>query len=781
MIGSSQQRADARAKMEGTLRYTADLVYPGMLHGVIVRAPLAHGRLRAIRKGPGVDWSRVTFATAADIPGSRFCHMIADDLPFLAWDEVLYKGEPVALCAAPTLEEAEAARRAVVVEMEPLPALLTLEEQVALHRAGRRGELHELARWTINRGDAAAALDGAEVVLEACYTTPHQEQAYLETNAVIAIPEEGGRLRVEGSIQCPYYVAPAVAGMLGTDLEHLHVVALPMGGAFGGKEDFPSQLAGQAALLARLAGRPVRMVLQRAEDIAFTTKRHPSWVRVRAGAGRDGRLAGLEVEILFDGGAYVTMSPVVLSRGAIHAPGPYAWPAARVEAVAYRSHTPPNGAFRGFGVPQTIFAIESHLDQLARACGMEPHAFRLLNRLQLGSVTATSQTLKSSVATREVLQDALHASGFEAKWRRTVPGWEASEASAQASTPRDRGPARGVGMAFFWHGGGFTGAGERRIAARAAVDLASDGLAHVRVSSTEMGQGSHTVLPQIAAEELGLTPEQVVCDRVDTALVPNSGPTVASRTTMIVGSVVAASARAARERLLGWVAKKHQVAREELRLEGGVVRAGGREVGSFTALVREALAEAGEPRWVFEEQYRLPPELQWDEPTHVGDAYAAYAWGCTVVEVEVDRDTLELRVPRVWITVDIGRAVNPAMAQGQVEGGTLQALGYALSEEVGVRPDGGLLRDRFQTYILPTTMDAPRIEARLLEVPFAGGPGGAKGLGELPMHGAAPALANALEHALGVRLRDLPLSPERLERALRAAGEAAKPREGGDR
>jgi CO/xanthine dehydrogenase Mo-binding subunit len=746
--------------MSGTARFTADIDYEGMLHGAIVRAPLAHGRIKEIRRREGaVDWSRVVFATADAIPGKRQVQMITADMPFLAHDEVLYKGEPVALVAAPTLEEAEAARRAVEVEMEPLPALLTLEELVQRHR-DESSDLEELSRWSIVEEDAGAAIEReAEVVVEDCYTTPHQEQAYIETNAMTAVPEPDGRMRVEGSMQCPYYVAPAVAAMLGTDLEHLHVKGLPMGGAFGGKEDFPSLLGGHVALLSHLSGKPVRIVLQRAEDVAFTTKRHPSWIRIRAGARKDGTLCGVEVEIVFDGGAYVTMSPVVLSRGAIHAAGAYRWPAVRIDAVAYRTHTPPNGAFRGFGVPQTIYAIESHIDQLARACGMEPHRFRLKNRLRLGDSTATGQELKESVGSKEVLEAALEASGFEEKWRELGA---AHNVGGGGDSDSD-GKARGIGMAFFWHGSGFTGAGEAKIAGRVALDLAADGKAHVRVAATEMGQGSCTVLPQIVAEELGVPPGLVICEPPDTATVPDSGPTVASRTTMIVGGELAGCAKDARQRLLAKLAAQHGQDPDELRIEdGAVLDRDDNELGWFSALLRQALADEGEERWVFERQHQLAPHIQWDEAAHRGDAYAAYAWGCTVVEVEVDLELYEVQVKRVVVAADVGRAVNPTLARGQVEGGTLQALGYALCEEVGVQPDGSLLRDRFQTYILPTSLDAPPIEVKLLEIPYSRGPGGAKGLGETPMNGGAPAVANAVAHALGSRVRDLPVTPEKI-------------------
>jgi len=764
--------------MDGSTRYTADISYDGMLHGAVVRAPLAHGRIKSIRRrhDVGVDWSRVVYATAEDIPGKRHVQMIEADMPFLAWDEVLYKGEPVALVAASTPQEVEAARRAVEVEMEPLPMLLTLEELVQRHQRDdpdSNDDLHELSRWHIGRGDVAGELARADVVLEDCYTTPHQEQAYLETNAVIAVPEGDGCMRVEGSLQCPFYVAPAVAGMLDTDLDHLHAKALPMGGAFGGKEDFPSLLAGHAALLALLSGKPVRIVLGRAEDVAYTTKRHPSWTRIKAGATRDGKLCGVAIDIVFDGGAYVTMSPVVLSRGAIHAPGAYLWQAAQINAVAYRSHTPPNGAFRGFGVPQTIYAIESHIDRLARACGMAPHELRLKNRLRPGDLTATNQELDDTVASREVLEAALELSGFEEKhraWGETARGRkdpEDPEGPPRAGAAATNNTARGIGLAYYWHGAGFTGGGEARIAGRVALDLQSDGLAHIRVSSTEMGQGSHTVLPQIVAETLGVPAEKVVVDPPDTAFVPDSGPTVASRTTMIVGSELATCAREARARLLEATAQRLGKDARDLTLEGGHVVEGDERLGGVSELIQLALTEAGEPRWEFTSQHQLAPHIEWDEATHTGDAYATYAWGCTIAEVEVDLDIYEVRVPRVWVAVDVGRAVNPTLARGQVEGGTLQALGYALSEEVGVRPDGGLLRDRFQTYILPTTLDSPTIQVQLIEVPYPRGPGGAKGLGEMPMNGGAPAVANAIEHALGVRVRDLPISPEKIYIATR--------------
>jgi CO/xanthine dehydrogenase Mo-binding subunit len=282
------------------------------------------------------------------------------------------------------------------------------------------------------------------------------------------------------------------------------------------------------------------------------------------------------------------------------------------------------------------------------------------------------------------------------------------------------------------------------------------------------------VLPQIAAEELGIATDDVSCDPVDTKTVPNSGPTVASRTTMIVGGVIAACARAAREHLLHKISERHRIPRPELFLNEGLVRHQKSVLGSFPHLLKDLLAEEQRDAWTFTEQYQIPPQLSWDEKRHYGDAYAAYSWGCTVAEVAIDCNTYEIKVPRITTAMDIGRAINPLLAQGQMEGGTLQALGFTLTEEVGLKTDGTFLRDRFQTYILPTALDAPEMEVRIIEAPYSRGPGGAKGLGELPMHGTAPAIANAVEHALGVRIKDLPVTPEKILAAINASRNPCK-------
>jgi len=728
MIGRSIPRPDAIEKATGRARYVDDLFPDGVWFGRTVRSPLPAGRIRAIVCDDAYLRDGALFVTGADLGERNRVASVISDMPFLATERVRYAGEPVALVAAPSPAAARAALAAVRVEIDPEPAVLTLDAAEAAWR--RDPAAHPaLVEYRLRRGDVERALRDAPIVLERTYRTPAQEQAYLEPQGMIAYPSERG-VTVEGSLQCPYYVHPALVELLGCAPEEVIVRQCVTGGAFGGKEDFPSLLAGHATLLARAAGRPVKMVYDRTQDIRFTTKRHPSIVRHRTGLTRDGQLLAMSIEILLDGGAYATLSPVVLSRALIHATGPYVCPNVAVHGAVLATNLPPTGAFRGFGVPQVAFAAECLMDELAEAAGLRPDELRRRNLVRLGATTATGQVLRESVSAERVLDEALRRSDFVAKW-------EAARRERAATRLR-----RGIGLALTWHGGGFTGGGERRLASRAALTVEEDGRVLIRVSNVEMGQGAHTALAQIAAARLGLPIERVACARPDTSQVPNSGPTVASRTVMIVGALVDDCAR--------------QLA-EALRAAAPAAS------DAETAL--EALCRAGGPRR-FESQFVPPAGMQWDDATQSGDAYAVYAYACGTAEVTVDTATGQVRVEHIVSACDPGRAINPAAVEGQVEGGTLQGLGFALLERLTQR-DGRYEQDRFQTYVIPTALDAPPIEVALVEEPFAGGPGGAKGVGELPIHAPAPAIANAVAHATGARLRELPITPERLWEALR--------------
>jgi CO/xanthine dehydrogenase Mo-binding subunit len=690
----------------------------------------------------------VVVADHRDIPGANVVALIGEDQPLLAAGEVRHAEEPIALVAAETSERAEAAMRAVRVDLEPLEPVLTIEDALEA-RIRLHGDDNVFKQILIERGDVDRGLAGADLVLEGEYRTGHQEHVYIENNGMIAERTPDGGLTVRGSLQCPYYVHKALVKAFGLPPEKVRVVQTVTGGGFGGKEEYPSMIGGHAALLAWKSGRPVKIAYDRMEDIAATTKRHPARVRIRSGVKRDGTLTAFDADVVMDGGAYVTLSPVVLSRGAIHAMGPYRCPNARIRARAVATNTPPNGAFRGFGAPQTQFAAECHMDRVAAALGMDSLALRRVNAVREGDVTATGQTLRESVGAHEVL-DVLER---RARWKARRASIDRANAAAAAAEANGR-PAkdgrrlrRGLGMSLVFHGAGFTGGGEVALDSVAAMDLLPDGRPRVLVASTEIGQGTITMLSQIAGEALGVPASMVAIETPDTGLVPNSGPTVASRTTMVVGGLVRRCAEDLRRRL-------------ELHAERALD--GERD---FRGVARRYLRRRGRLR--VEQRYQKPPHIEWDDHRYRGDAYGCFAYAGCVVEVEVDLDTGETRVVDARLAADVGRAIHPVLAAGQVEGGALQGLGYALLEEVRWK-DGKVWNAQLTNYIIPTAADAPPIHVDLVEVPYAHGPFGAKGVGELPMDAPAPAVIAALAHATGARLHEIPATPERLLRALAA-------------
>ena len=722
IVGQRIRRPDALDKVKGSALYIEDVAVAGALVAGVLRSPHAHARITrldvfAARNLAGVQ----AVLTAADIPGKNLIPMIQSDWPVLAEGVVRHVGEAVALVAAEDREALAAALAAIKVEYEKLPPRLDMEEALAA------GEI--LAQWKVRRGEAEVALARPDlVVVEGTYHTPYQEHAYIETNGMVAIPEGPGVV-VHGSMQCPFYVQKAVASALGCDLSHARIVQTVTGGGFGGKEDAPSAPGAQVALLARATGRPVRLILTREEDMAVMSKRHPGRIRMRTAATRDGHLVACEVDYLLDGGAYATLSPVVLFRGTVHACGPYRVPNVKVDARAVRTNTVPSGAFRGFGEPQVVFACESQMDRLAERLEMDPLALRRINALRPGDETITGHKLTTSVGFEEVLDKVAEASDW-AKKRESFRGHSALV-------------RRGIGLAACYYGVGLGAMGKHLNPAGANVVVAADGSVTVAVGTTEIGQGMITVLSQITAEALGCPVELVKVMDPDTSRVPDSGPTVASRTTVMSGNAIRDAAA------------KIRAAMEPVIADSGL---SWREAVHLCVTRQVGLAAHG---------WSVPPTTTFDLETGQGEAYICYSWSANVVEVEVDMETGETRVTKVWSAHDTGRVINPTTGEGQVEGGVLQGLGYALVEEHALR-DGRILNDQFSTYIIPTTLDTPEIKAILVEHEFSWGPFGAKGLGETPIIAVAPAVTAAIHHAAGVRLDRIPATPERVWAALRA-------------
>ncbi len=733
-IGRPVPRKEGRAKVTGAARYVDDLRLPGMLHGATVRSPAPRGRITGVRFGEGIPWDEFTVVTARDVPGANYVALILNDQPYLADGVVNHAEEPVLLLAHPDKYLLEEARRAVHLEIEPLPAVFTIEEALAPKEVVW-GEDNVFKTFLVEKGDVDGVWESADVVVvEGEYRTGAQEQLYIETNGVIAEAGAEAGVVVRGSMQCPYYVHKALARLFGLPEEKVRVIQTETGGGFGGKEEYPSMIAGHAALLAWKSGRPVKMVYDRAEDMAATTKRHPSRTRHRTAVAPDGRLVGMEIDFVVDGGAYATLSSVVLSRGTIHAAGPYNCPNVRIRSRAVATNVPPHGAFRGFGAPQSIFALERHLDKVAAAVGLAPEELRRRNFISKGETTATGQVIREDVDLAGLLDRAFELTDYRAKRER----FARENVGARVK--------RGIGFASFMHGAGFTGSGEKYLQSVVGCEATPEGRVRVLAASTEIGQGTKTVFAQIAADALGLDYDAVEVVQPDTADVPNSGPTVASRTTMIVGKLVESAA-------LGL--------RENLKAAGLIGDSYGDE--EWARACAEYARRHGALRTHV--QYRQPEDIEWDDERYRGDAYGAYAWAVYVAEVSVDTVTYEARVEDFVAVQEVGRVIHPVLAAGQIEGGVAQGIGWALYENVVWR-GGRMANGQMTNYIIPTAADVPPIRVHFFENPYPGGPGGAKGIGELPMDGPAPAILNAFEHATGVGVDAVPLTPEAVMEAL---------------
>lgn len=790
-VGRSVPRIDAEGKVTGRTAYVDDLDFAGSLHGAVARSPRPHVRLpdvprRIALEVPGV----VAVLTAADIPGRNRVPVVFDDAPALAaeGDACRFAGEGFALVAATSRKAALAAAHRLEEWLrthgKALPALLDpraamgpdaarVNPNLAVAEAEALGRRNVLSYHRVRKGDVEAGFRDSDVVVEGEYRTSWQEHAYIEPQGMIAVPDADGGVTVHGSMQCPFYIQKALHSVLGQPMARCRVVQAATGGGFGGKEDAPSFPAVHAALLARATLRPVRLVLSREDDIVSMTKRHPGIIRIRYGAKRDGTLVACAVDYVLNAGAWSTLSPVVLWRGTMHATGPYRIPHVKVDAFAVATHTVPNGAYRGFGQPQVQFANESLVDELAERLGMDPMELRRKNALRLGDPTPTGHVLKESVG----FSDVLYAAARESDWLRRK-----NAASPRVYDEPSRGPSGriprgerlyGIGCSALHYGVGLGAAGKRIDRAGAFLQVDADGSVQIAVGTTEMGQGHNTVLAQIAAEELGTATERVTVLPIDTSRVPDSGPTVASRSTVMSGGAVRDAARKVRAAIHEGIGRRWNLPAEALGVETGWVFA--KTDPARRVSFEEAVLWAAEDRAHLAAQgFFLAPDSTWDAKTGLGDAYYVYSWSANVAEVAVDVRTGEVEVLRFVSVHDIGRAVNPQQAEGQIQGGVVQGIGYALYEDL-VAKDGVFERPNFSGFIIPTALDVPPITPIIVEHPYAAGPFGAKGLGEPPLIGAAPAIANAIRDAVGVRLREIPMTPERVLRAIEERRAAAAP------
>ena len=694
-ISKSVVRKDHAPKITGTSIYVDDYANTGVLTGRFLRSKTARARIVSVtvpELPPGYF-----YVDKDDVPGVNKVHIVMDDTPVFAQDTVEYIGEPIAMVVGPDVRQVEAILAGIRVEYEELEPVLDL----------RRADT-VFFDYEYGRGDLEKAFAEADQVFTEEFSTGYQDQTYLETQGMMAQPEPDGRMFVHGSLQCVYYVHTALMQALGCGPEDVHVLQDVTGGGFGGKEDFPSILGCQVAVAAKKAGAPVRCVFNRREDLEFTPKRHPSLCTYRA-AVKDGRVTAMDIEVLFNAGAYTTLSAVVLQRGVICASGVYNIEHLHVHGKALKTNTVPSGAYRGFGAPQTFFAVEMFMDHIAKDLGEDSLEFKEKHLVKQGDKTSTSGIYHFPVPLPDMIEEVNAACDFRRKHKEY----------ALPQTGRFR---RGIGMSLYFHGAGFTGSGERDII-KAVCRLAkhADGTVEILAANGEIGQGLRTTFPKIVAKELGLPLEKVCFEHPDTARVPDSGPTVASRSLMIVGELLRRCAVRLRET---WVDGEEQMVEEHFK----------------------------------EPDFMIPFYLD----KFQGDAYPTYAWGVNAIEVEVDTYTGLTKILGAYGSFDVGTPMDEGIVMGQMEGGFLQGIGYASMESMDYDSRGRIRNNSFSDYLIPTAADVPNLTCMLHVEKYPDGPYGAKGAGELPLVGAPGAYVEAMEQALGgsVRLRHAPFTPE---------------------
>lgn len=754
-ISRAIPRLDGKSKARGEASYIGDYAHDGVLTARFYRSPFCRGRIRSITVPELPDGYYVV--DHRSVPGSNEVPLIKNDWPAFAVDEIRYVGQIILVLAGPDPVVLDELLGRIEIDYEEQQPAVTLDDALALKGGPIHGSDNLYADLELRRGDPEGVFSSAARVIEGEYSTGFQEQLYMETQGLMVHPDkEAGRVTIEGSMQCPYYVKHALEHVMG-EAAAVRVRQATTGGGFGGKEDYPEIMGAPLAVAAWTIGKPLRMIFDRSEDLAWTSKRHPSRTRVRTAHDESGRILALDFEVTLDGGAYESYSLIVLQRAMFTSNGVYSFPNVRVRGRAIATNTVPSGAFRGFGAPQAIFALEMHMERVARELRLQPLTARRPYFVTTGDPTVTGGIIREQVILDKLIDRASELSGFQEKWQRyeqerqgrSAAGRSASGASRKSGTPGagatgpaevtsgrgsaaplaaaglagTPGPLRGIGISLFNHGCGFTGDGEQRII-KGRVKIRKDQADRVEIlaASIDMGQGPKTTFRKVVSRILGIDPEEISFENPDTDKVPDSGPTVASRTMMVVGYLLQQAAEGLRDQ---WKPGESQEV----------------EVG-----------------------YKMPPEIQWDQDSLTGDAYAAFGWGVNIVEVEVDPVSWELHVTGAWGVYDVGVAIDERVVHGQIHGGMSQALGYGYLEKLEVDERGVFRQASMADYIVPTSLDLPRTGAATVDNPYEYGPFGAKGMGEMVHDGGHAALAAAVSQALGRNCDRIPLSPETILR-----------------
>ena len=692
-ISISVKKKDHEMKMNGRAEYIADMKFEDMLYGQIVRSTISFGIIKQIDL-PELPTGYFVI-DAYDVPGNLLLKVVTSEQPIFAKGEVRYIGEAILMIAGPDKKQTEALAAQVQIEYQEKPAILSIEDAS-----------EAVASYTYYKGNSKEAFAKADRIIEETFYTGYQEQAYIEPQGVVGL-YQNNKASVYGSIQCPYYVKNAVMQAMDLDEQHVQVVQTTTGGAFGGKEDYPSLIGCQVAIAAKKTGHPVQLVLNRREDMAVTPKRHPGKFTYKVALNKENEIIGIHADIILDAGAYAGLSSVVLQRALIAAVGVYRIDNLEVNGKAVLTNLVSNGAYRGFGAPQSFFAIETMMNHIAQRIGMTPLELKKKYFVKQGDKTSTNGVYRHYVSIPDLLEKAEELSDYSKKY----------ELYNNTQTGRYR---KGIGMSVFLHGCGFTGSAEKDYI-RSIVKLAKyeDDTVEILVSTTDMGQGLKTTCSKIVAQVLEIPMSQIVIVNPDTDRVPNSGPTVASRSIMIVGKLLERASIKMKEQ---W--------------------------------------RAGEPLMI-EEHYVHPEMIPWDINTFQGDAYPTFSYGLNVIEVETDILMATTKLVNVWGIYDVGKVIDTNIMKGQAEGGMLQGIGYGSIEKMEQK-NGKILQASMTDYMIPTAMDTVPFTVEFIDNPYEDGPFGAKGAGELTLIGAAPAYEAAVEQAVGKPLYAIPVTPEKL-------------------
>lgn len=684
-ISKSINKIDNDEKASGKAIYVSDITIPGMLYAKTLRSTIVKGSIKKITYPELPEGYYII--DYHDIPGENFVKIIFMDLPVFTEKEIKYYLEPISLFVGPNKE--------TIVDLVN-QTLVEYDEEEPLYEF-----TNSAIHYEFTKGDPLKAFQDARQVISYQYETGYQEQLYIEPQGMIAY-SEGDKVTLVGSIQCPYYVKNAVISILNANPDDVQVQQSVVGGAFGGKEEFPSLIACQLAVAVNKIKKPIKLIYEREEDMEVTTKRHPAKITMEAAIGANNEILGFRSNVGIDAGAYIGLSGVVLSRALIACTGVYTIDNLSVDGDVFLTNTVPNGAFRGFGAPQMLFAVEMFMHHIAKELQVDPVVLRFQYLAKEGNATSTNGLYRDPIIMNDMVEKAMEMSDYHAKVK------EYSKTNSN----------KGIGMSWFLHGCGFTGSGESKHI-KAVVKLRKDkeDNVHVLIAAVDMGQGIKTTMSKIVANILQIPISKVIYNNPDTDLVPDSGPTVASRTIMIVGGLVARAAKKLKEQ---WVKE------EEL---------------------------------IITEHYQQPSYIKWDEENFVGDAYPAYSWGVNIVEVEVSPVTYQVSVKEVWSVYDVGRAIDERIIMGQADGGVMQGIGYGYLEVMNAK-HGKIQQHNVTDYIIPTSVDAPLMHTALMDNPYILGPYGAKGAGELTIEGGAPAVALAIEQAIKRKVFQIPVTPE---------------------